>query len=113
MYEKDEDKFLEYHKIFEKSGLSGSSDIFISKASAVDQFVSISTKKFLHISCYDKINHMMPELEIVELVILANFLGFRDISNRKELRKKAKFSYVFPRLIEELDDFEREVPKIL
>lgn len=113
MYEKDEDKFLEYHKIFEKSGMSGSSDIFISKASAVDQFVSISTKKVLHISCYDKINHMMPELEIVELVILANFLGFRDISNRKELRKKAKFSYVFPRLIEELDDFEREVPKIL
>lgn len=113
MYEKGEDKFLEYHKIFEKSGMSGSSDIFISTASTVDQFVSISTKRVLHISCYDKINQMIPELQISEFVILANFLEFRDISNRKELKKKVKFSYIFPRLIEEIDTFEREVPKIL
>ena len=113
MYKQGEDQFLKYHRIFEKSGMSGASDIFLSKAFTIDQFLSLSTKKVLHISCYDKINQAIPKLEIVELVILANFLGFKDISNRKELRKKAKFSYVFPRLVEELDDFEREVPKIL
>ena len=113
IYEKGEDKFIEYHKIFEKTGMSGSSDIFISKAFTIDQFLSLSTKKVLHISCYDKINEAIPKLEIVELVILANFLGFKDISNRKQLKKRVKFSYVFPRLVEELDTFEHEVPKIL
>ena len=106
--------FTGRYKIFEKMGSSGCSDIFISHAHEIDRFISVNTRRVLHISCYGKINESMPKLDIWDFIILSNFLGYHDISNRKQLRKNVKFSYIFPRLIEEFwNDFNSEIPIIL
>ena len=88
--------------------------IFISHAHEIDRFISVNSRRVLHISCYGKINESMPKLDIWDFIILSNFLGYHDISNRKQLRKNVKFSYIFPRLIEEFwNDFNSEIPIIL
>ncbi len=107
-------------KVWEKRGLSGARDIFLTYGEKKGNFAVTRTKKLLHISCFGKMNEGFNNysdsdvIYIGDFVELASFLGYaKDMKVESLLEKAGGVEYLPVRKGEEMDDFKNEVTKIL
>lgn len=103
------------YKIWEKEGVSGCEDIFITIANQKEGFAVTNTKKLCHISMNGRLNEGLREkMYIGDFVELVVFLGLTENMRVQDLRKMAGgVKYIIPKFAEELQDFTTEVSKIL
>ncbi len=108
----------EMYKMWDKTGISGCQDIFMTFGEQVGNFAVTRTIKLCHISCYDRLNegfgNRNNEMYIGDFVELCVYLGLTKNMRVRDLRKKAKVKYLLPRLAEEIDDsYDTKVSQIL
>lgn len=115
-YQKTERK--ETYKMWDKTGISGCQDIFMTFGEQVGNFAVTRTIKLCHISCYERLNegfgNRNNEMYIGDFVELCVYLGLTENMRVRDLRKKAEVKYLLPRLAEEIDDsYDTKVSQIL
>lgn len=108
----------ERYKMWEKTGISGCRDIFVTFGEAVGNFAVTRTIKLCHISCFDRLNegfgNRNNKMYIGDFVELCVYLGLTGNMKVRTLRKRAKVKYLLPRLAEEIDDtYSTKVSQIL
>lgn len=108
----------ERYKMWEKTGISGCRDIFVTFGEAVGNFAVTRTIKLCHISCFDRLNegfgNRNNKMYIGDFVELCVYLGLTGNMKVRDLRKKAGVKYLLPRLAEEIGDaYSTKVSQIL
>lgn len=103
------------YKIWEKEGVSGCEDIFITIANQKEGFAVTNTKKLCHISMNGRLNEGLREkMYIGDFVELVVFLGLTENMRVQDLRKMAGgVKYIIPKFVEEVQDFCTDVSEIL
>ena len=103
------------YKIWEKEGVSGCEDIFITIANQKEGFAVTNTKKLCHISMNGRLNEGLREkMYIGDFVELVVFLGLTENMRVQDLRKMAGgVKYIIPKFVEEVQDFYTDVSEIL
>ena len=103
------------YKIWEKEGVSGCEDIFITIANQKEGFAVTNTKKLCHISMNGRLNEGLREkIYIGDFVELVVFLGLTENMRVQDLRKMAGgVKYIIPKFVEEVQDFCTDVSEIL
>lgn len=108
----------EKYKMWDKTGISGCQDIFMTFGEQVGNFAVTRTIKLCHISCFERLNEGFGDendrMYIGDFVELCVYLGLTKNMRVRDLRKKAKVKYLLPRLAEEIDDsYDTKVSQIL
>lgn len=108
----------EKYKMWDKTGISGCQDIFMTFVEQVGNFAVTRTIKLCHISCFERLNEGFGDendrMYIGDFVELCVYLGLTENMRVRDLRKKAKVKYLLPRLAEEIDDsYDTKVSQIL
>lgn len=108
----------EKYKMWDKTGISGCQDIFMTFGDQVGNFAVTRTIKLCHISCFERLNEGFGDendrMYIGDFVELCVYLGLTKNMRVRDLRKKAKVKYLLPRLAEEIDDsYDTKVSQIL
>ena len=108
----------EKYKMWDKTGISGCQDIFMTFGEQVGNFAVTRTIKLCHISCFERLNEGFGDendrMYIGDFVELCVYLGLTKNMRVRDLRKKAKVKYLLPRLEEEIDDsYDTKVSQIL
>ena len=103
------------YRIWEKEGVSGCEDIFITIANQKEGFAVTNTKKLCHISMNGRLNEGLREkMYIGDFVELVVFLGLTENMRVQDLRKMAGVvKYIIPKFVEEVQDFYTDVSEIL
>lgn len=103
------------YRIWEKEGVSGCEDIFITIANQKEGFAVTNTKKLCHISMNGRLNEGFREqMYIGDFVELVVFLGLTENMRVQDLRKMAGgVKYIIPKFVEEVQDFYTDVSEIL
>lgn len=114
-YQEQERKKL--YKIWNKQGVSGCEDIFMTLGQEKGGFSVTKTIRLCHISQVGRLNegfgNRNSKMYIGDFVELVSFMGLTEDMNVKSLRKKAGVKYIRPRYVEEIQDFTTTVSKIL
>ena len=108
----------EKYKMWDKTGISGCQDIFMTFGEQVGNFAVTRTIKLCHISCFERLNEGFGDendrMYIGDFVELCVYLGLTENMRVRDLRKKAEVKYLLPRLAEEIDDsYDTKVSQIL
>lgn len=108
----------EKYKMWDKTGISGCQDIFMTFGEQVGNFAVTRTIKLCHISCFERLNEGFGDendrMYIGDFVEFCVYLGLTKNMRVRDLRKKAKVKYLLPRLAEEIDDsYDTKVSQIL
>lgn len=114
-YQKQERKRM--YKIWNRQGVSGCEDIFMTFGHEKGGFSVTKTIRLCHISQFERLNegfgNKNSKMYIGDFVELVSFMGLTEDMNVKSLRKKAGVKYIRPRYVEEIQDFTTTVSKIL
>lgn len=107
----------EKYKIWSSTGMSGREDIFMTYGYKKGRFATTRTIQLCHISGFGRLNEGFGNKEskmyIGDFVELVVFMGLTEDMNVKSLRKRAGVTYIRPKFVEEISDFNTNVSKIL